>query len=122
MPSEPIQKIEISLTLSDFATLPVISDRNPVVRMGNMRHLPTDSTGTVFVNNHDGVLYRIEDGKVEAVLDIKKHFPAFIASPGLATGFGSFAFHPEFAENGLLYLTHTEAFSGRSADLSESTH
>src|SRR5688500_5407360 len=34
--------------------------------------------------------------------------PKFIHQPGLATGFGSFAFHPDFANNGLFYTTHTE--------------
>ena len=35
---------------------------------------------------------------------------------GLATGFGSFAFHPDFAKNGLLYTTHTEAPGSAPAD------
>jgi glucose/arabinose dehydrogenase len=49
-------------------------------------------------------------------MDIAKLRPAFINQPGLATGFGSFAFHPEFAKNGLLYTTHTEAAGTAKAD------
>jgi glucose/arabinose dehydrogenase len=42
--------------------------------------------------------------------------PNFIHTPGLATGFGSFAFHPEFAKNGLLYTTHCEPAKTAKAD------
>jgi glucose/arabinose dehydrogenase len=42
--------------------------------------------------------------------------PKFINEPGLATGFGSFAFHPDFNKNGLLYTTHTEAPNSGKAD------
>ena len=44
--------------------------------------------------------------------------PKFINQPGLATGFGSFAFHPEFSKNGLLYTTHTEPPASAKADFS----
>jgi len=42
--------------------------------------------------------------------------PNFINAPGHAAGFGSFAFHPEFAKNGLLYTTHTETAGTGKAD------
>ncbi len=42
--------------------------------------------------------------------------PDFIDNPGFATGFGSFAFHPAFDENGLLYTTHTEPSKTAPAD------
>lgn len=42
--------------------------------------------------------------------------PKFINAPGLATGFGSFAFHPQFAKNGLIYTTHTEPAGSAKAD------
>ena len=49
-------------------------------------------------------------------MDMAKLKPKFINEPGLATGFGSFAFHPDFAKNGLLYTTHTEAPNSGKAD------
>ena len=49
-------------------------------------------------------------------MDMAKLKPKFINEPGLATGFGSFAFHPDFAKNGLLYTTHTEAPGSGKAD------
>jgi glucose/arabinose dehydrogenase len=42
-------------------------------------------------------------------MDMPTLRPKFIHQPGLATGFGSFAFHPEFAKNGILYTTHAES-------------
>lgn len=51
-------------------------------------------------------------------MDIAKLKPSFIQAPGMATGFGSFAFHPDFARNGLLYTTHTEAPGSGKADFS----
>ena len=49
-------------------------------------------------------------------LDMVKEKPKFIHRPGLATGFGSFAFHPEFQKNGLLYTTHVESPGSGKAD------
>jgi len=49
-------------------------------------------------------------------MDMAKLKPEFINEPGLGTGFGSFAFHPDFAKNGLLYTTHTEAPNSGKAD------
>ena len=40
----------------------------------------------------------------------------FINQPGYGTGFGSFAFHPDFAKNGLLYTTHAEPAGSAKAD------
>ena len=51
-------------------------------------------------------------------MDMAKLKPNFINEPGLATGFGSFAFHPQFAKNGLFYTTHTEKADSAKADFS----
>jgi glucose/arabinose dehydrogenase len=49
-------------------------------------------------------------------MDMAQLKPKFIDSPGLATGFGSFAFHPDFLQNGLLYTSHTESPSSATPD------
>ena len=49
-------------------------------------------------------------------LDLRAEIPEMTDIPGLGTGFGSFAFHPEFADNGKLYTTHTEARYVTAAD------
>jgi glucose/arabinose dehydrogenase len=61
-------------------------------------------------------LYQLTDNGPEPYLDLTKEFPNFINKPGLATGFGSFAFHPDFAKNGLLYTTHVESPGAGTAD------
>jgi glucose/arabinose dehydrogenase len=58
----------------------------------------------------------LKDSRPEIYLDMVKEKPKFIHKPGLATGFGSFAFHPEFATNGLLYTTHVESPGSGKAD------
>jgi mono/diheme cytochrome c family protein len=63
-----------------------------------------------------GKLYKIQNDKASVYMDIAGLKPKFVHKPGLATGFGSFAFHPEFNKNGLLYTTHTEPPASAKAD------
>lgn len=77
-----------------------------------------DNTGTLFILDLRGKLYRLQDNKPMVYMDMAKLKPKFIHQPGLATGFGSFAFHPEFAKNGLIYTTHTEPAASAKADFS----
>src|SRR5690606_35862470 len=74
----------------------------------------------LFVLDLRGQLYRLGDEGPELYMDMAALRPAFIDTPGLATGFGSFAFHPEFAQNGLLYTTHTEGPDSATPDFSYS--
>ena len=55
-------------------------------------------------------------------MDLPAHFPRFIDSPGLGTGFGSFAFHPEFVSAGApgcgkFYTGHVETPVGTLSPL-----
>jgi glucose/arabinose dehydrogenase len=90
------------------------SDQMPRTRIAKLDHQP--STGQLFVVDLRGQLFSIHDAKPYLYLDLAKQQPHFIHQPGLATGFGSFAFHPEFEENGLLYTSHTEADGSAQAD------
>ncbi|TKK65544.1 c-type cytochrome [Ilyomonas limi] len=73
-------------------------------------------TKDLFILDLRGKIYKLQNGKPEVYMDMAKLRPAFINQPGLATGFGSFAFHPGFAKNGLLYTTHSEASGTARAD------
>jgi Glucose / Sorbosone dehydrogenase len=56
------------------------------------------------------MLYLVVDGVVTPYLDVGSTFePDFFASVGMGSGFGFVTFHPEFAQNGKFYTTHTEA-------------
>lgn len=74
------------------------------------------NTGRTFMLDLRGKLYEMSSGKNTLYLDIATYFPKYIDVPGLATGFGSFAFHPDFENNGLLYTTHTEQPGSAPAD------
>ena len=73
-------------------------------------------SGRSFVLDLRGKLYALRAQTPVVYMDMAKLRPRFIHQPGLATGFGSFAFHPDFARNGLLYTTHTEAPGSAPAD------
>ncbi|MEP7107951.1 MAG: PQQ-dependent sugar dehydrogenase [Ferruginibacter sp.] len=73
-------------------------------------------SGNSFILDLRGKLYRLQNNQPVVYMDMAKLKPAFIHEPGLGTGFGSFAFHPEFAKNGLLYTTHAEATGSGKAD------
>ena len=60
----------------------------------------------------------MNNDKPVVYLDMEKQKATFINKPGLAAGFGSFAFHPDFAKNGTLYTTHSEAPGSAKADFS----
>ncbi len=73
-------------------------------------------TKELFLVDLRGKLYRINDNKAAVYMDISKLRPKFVHKPGLATGFGSFAFHPEFNKNGLMYTSHSEPAGSSKAD------
>jgi glucose/arabinose dehydrogenase len=89
-------------------------DKPPLTRITKLSYIP--DTPRTFIVDLRGNLYEIKNEKSILYFDIAKSKPRFINQPGLATGFGSFAFHPEFLKNGLLYTTHTESPGSAKAD------
>ena len=88
------------------------SGKLPLTRITKLDFQPNN--GGSFLLDLRGKLYKLLNNQPVIYMDISKLEPRFINVPGLATGFGSFAFHPDFIKNGLLYTTHTEpAHSGR---------
>jgi mono/diheme cytochrome c family protein len=110
-------KIEMSdlvIDLTEVTTVPASSSEGQKTRICKLDYRP-DTKG-VFILDLRGKLYELKSNKPEVYLDMAKERPNFIHKPGLATGFGSFAFHPDFAKNGLLYTTHVEAPGSGVAD------
>jgi len=89
-----------------FTTIPFSSDEKPGTRIVKLEVQP--GKDKLFVLDQRGKLYDVSNGTPAVYFDMAALRPAFINKPGLATGFGSIAFHPEFSSNGLLYTTHTE--------------
>mgnify|MGYP001595913520 CR=1 FL=1 len=103
----PIVKSGIAVKLGDFVTAPATATLpQPMARLSVLYPSPDDS-GRLFVNDLRGKLYVIEQGQISTYLDVAGQFTDFVDSPGLASGFQGFAFHPDFASNGKLYTTHT---------------
>ncbi|MEP7320071.1 MAG: PQQ-dependent sugar dehydrogenase, partial [Panacibacter sp.] len=108
----------LTVNMQLLTQFPVSSDSGklPLARITKVGLKPNDPN--LFVLDLRGKLYKLQNNKPAVYMDMPKLKPKFINQPGLATGFGSFAFHPDFAKNGLLYTTHTEAPKSGKADFS----
>lgn len=113
---DTIESSDLVVDLDLLTQLPRSSDEPPVTRITKLDYQP--NTGDLFILDLRGKLYRLQNGEQKVYMDMASLKPKFINQPGLATGFGSFAFHPEFSKNGLLYTTHTEPPASAKADFS----
>lgn len=109
-----IPQSNLLVSLKPFAQIPPSSDKTPLARITKLDFQP--KTGNIFIVDLRGKLYTMQHNKPVLYMDIAKLKPKFINQPGLATGFGSFAFHPDFFQNGLLYTTHSEPPNSAKAD------
>lgn len=119
---QPLENpIPAGITMSDLVVeitpvvqMPATAKNQPRARITKYATHPL--TKELLVLDLRGKLYRLKDGHPEVYMDMQQLMPRFINAPGHATGFGSFAFHPDFRHNGLLYTTHTEAAGSQPAD------
>lgn len=111
---EPIPRSNIVVGVALVAQVPPSGSEEPLTRIIKLDHTPDNKQ--MFVLDQRGLLYVLHQGKPVVYLDMVKQKPAFISQPGMGSGFGSFAFHPNFAQNGLFYTTHTEAPHLKKAD------
>ena len=88
--------------------------KGPQTRINKLSSKPNEKD--IFILDLRGRLYRLQNQRLKVYMDMAKLKPNFINEPGLATGFGSFAFHPDFENNGLLYTSHTEPPGSGKAD------
>jgi cytochrome c551/c552 len=110
-----IRMTNLALRMEEVLTAPPTSDKIPVARINQMTVLK-GAKERVFIQDLRGPLYEMNGNSLRVVFDISREQPAFIHNPGLASGFGSYAFHPEFNKNGLFYTTHTEKRSTKPGD------
>jgi glucose/arabinose dehydrogenase/cytochrome c2 len=113
---DPIRLSNLTVDLEMVTQIPpsIDSGRIPAARITKLDFEP--HTGNTFIVDLRGKLYKLQNNKPTVYMDIAKLKPKFIHEPRVATGFGSFAFHPDFAKNGLLYTTHAEAPGSGKAD------
>jgi mono/diheme cytochrome c family protein len=112
---EPIPMSDLVVEMEPITQIPASSQEGQLTRICKLDFRP--DTKELFVVDLRGKLYKLDkDNKPILYLDLAEKFPKFINTPGLATGFGSFAFHPDFAKNGLLYTSHSEGPGSAPAD------
>ncbi|WP_209332308.1 PQQ-dependent sugar dehydrogenase [Lunatimonas salinarum] len=111
---EPIPLSDLVVDLELVAQLPLSSEEMPRTRIVKLDY--ESASGELYISDQRGKLHHLTNGTSEVYLDVKAEMPHFIDKPGLGTGFGSYAFHPEFAKNGLLYTSHTEQPGTATAD------
>lgn len=111
----PVKRSGLTVELEEVIQLPRMKDTSPDLGIVTLRAHPSGN-GTLFVSDQNGIIYKITKGKSEIFLDVREHIADFQSGPGIATGVGSFDFHPEFLNNGLIYISHAETFKGQQAD------
>ncbi len=94
------------LNLVEVWQIPPSASEPPLARINQMTC--EADLDRLFINDLRGKLYLLTDNGLSVYLDMQILEPHFIHHPGLGTGLGSFAFHPNFAQNGLLYTAHAE--------------
>lgn len=110
-----IAKSTISLHLQRITQFPATNKTQPYSRINKMGFHPISKA--IMVADLQGKLFILNaNNQPDVYFDASQHFKNFINTPGLAAGLGSFAFHPDFAKNGLFYTTHSEADHGVKAD------
>lgn len=113
---EKIPDAGMTLVIEEFCTVPPSSDTAPRARINKMVAMSGESDERLFIADLRGILYELVDGDAVPFLDLGTEMEDFIDHPGWGTGLGSFDFHPEFLNNGLLYTTHTEPAKTKMAD------
>jgi mono/diheme cytochrome c family protein len=111
---EKIPASGLQADLQLITQIPPTSNKEPLTRVCKMDWIQPAKSW--FILDQRGFLFKLVDNKAQTWLDITKWKPQFKNEPGLATGFGSFAFHPDFAKNGIFYTTHSETPQAIKAD------
>jgi len=114
--AEPIELSNLEVGLQLFTQIPPTSDSGklPLTRITKLDFEPR--TGSSFILDLRGKLFRLQNNIPKVYMDMARLKPKFIYESGYGTGFGSFAFHPDFTKNGLLYTTHSEVPGSGKAD------
>jgi hypothetical protein len=117
---EPLAKKGLAVEVRDVVRLPETRQLRPVdqdvtptgwARVSFVRNSPD---GRLFANDSRGFLYIVDGNRTSVYTDVGSVFPhAWYAR--LESGFIGFAFHPEFARNGLWYSVHLERAEGNPA-------
>ena len=114
----PIEKRGLAVQIKDLVRLPDTRGLRPAdqdvspsgwARISFVRDLPD---GRRFVNDSRGILYQLDaNNQPHVYANVGEAFPLSVYNR-LESGFIGFAFHPDFARNGLFYTVHAERGPG----------
>jgi sugar lactone lactonase YvrE len=105
---QPIEKSALSVALKEIAQIPNSgTDREKAARLNILTHAG-DGSKRLFVNDMRGNLYVIVDGTATVYLNLKRLICDNFTYETDQQGFAYFAFHPEFAKNGIFYTATSE--------------
>jgi Glucose / Sorbosone dehydrogenase len=124
-PSQPqVSKDGTAILLQDYASLPLSSkttgsDPPPInfagqlARVNFLRSEPANapqSSSRFFVNDMNRNLYILDKTSrtFTSYINFEEIFPKFNNDPGYVGGLATFAFDPDYADNGKFYTVHTE--------------
>ena len=112
---KPVKDSGIKIQLKDVIQIPRLKYSTPDLGIVTLRPHPS-ADGRLFVSDQGGIIYQITGDRADIFMDLRDHIADFSIGPGLATGLGSFDFHPDYLNNGLIYITHAEMYQGQRAD------
>lgn len=114
--ADTIANSTLTVSFKELLQVPASSDSGqlPLARITKLGNKP--GTNELFLLDLNGKLYHLQNNKPQVYMDLAALKPAFMHQPGLGSGFGSFAFSPNFAKDGLFYTTHTEKAHTAPAD------
>ncbi|WP_414581919.1 PQQ-dependent sugar dehydrogenase [Scytonema sp. PCC 10023] len=114
--SEKIEKSKLSVGLKEVVQIPLSGiGRERVARLNMLTHA-VDGSGRLFVNDMRGKLYVIINDKASVYMDLKRLLCSGFSDETSQQGFSYFAFHPEFAKNGIFYTVNSEEKNNRIPD------
>lgn len=113
---EKIEKSQLAVGLQEIVQIPGSgTGRNKVARLNFLTHAG-DGSGRLFVNDMRGKFYVISDGKASLYMNFKNLVSSGFSYQTKQQGFSYFAFHPEFAQNGIFYTVHSAEKDNRIPD------
>ncbi len=105
---EPIEKSELSVALEEVVQIPNSgTDQEKAARLNLLTHAG-DGSKRLFINDMRGKLYVLVNGTAIVYLNLKRLICENFTYKSSQQGFAYFAFHPEFAKNGIFYTVTSE--------------
>jgi glucose/arabinose dehydrogenase len=113
---EKIEKSNLAVGFQEIVQIPKSgTGREKIARLNFLSHAG-DGSGKLFVNDMRGKFYVIINGKASLYMNFKNIVCSGFSYDTSQQGFAYFAFHPEFAKNGIFYTVHSEEKNNQIPD------